>query len=366
MTRSLGLVAAIAVLFFGCGGDDASSSSTNAAGGDGGNTTTSNGGGGAGVGGNGGEGGVANTGGGGATGSPLGSVNEMQDCPLPPTAPAGAMCKQLQVTDCAGADDAGVQAMVYPPQGNERGTVVLGTGGPGTGFYDSAVATALAQAGFRTVNRAWDIPWETGPGGMAAAACRYATLVTWVSQRPWQQGPLCATGNSGGSSEISYALAHYGGEAVLDFAVPTAGPPMGRLDYGCLGDATWESTECPALFADTNCGNNNQCVYNANNRATIDLAYPGTPCEDADAGFAQDFLDDSVMSPTADVDYGTTGVHFVYGVDDCTIAVPLGLLHANAITSSVQIEWVSAPHAVFSTNAGRNAIVSALDTGCVP
>ena len=58
-----------------------------------------------------------------------------------------------------------------------RGTVILGTGGQGMGFYDNQVANALRQLGFVVVNRAWQQPWETGPGGMDAAACRYATLL---------------------------------------------------------------------------------------------------------------------------------------------------------------------------------------------
>lgn len=106
-----------------------------------------------------------------------------------------------------------------------------------------------------------------------------------------------------------------------------------------------------------------QCSYNTNQRALIDLAYPGTPCADMDPVQAVMLEQDSILSPDAALSYASP-LHFIFGTSDCTVALPLGLLHANAVTSMKQIEYVDAPHAVFSTDAGRAAIVAALDTGC--
>ena len=362
-----------ALVLIGCGDGDTASSSGSGAGAGGASTATGpGGGGGAGATGSGGDagagGGLGGAGGGGGSSSsakPLGAAIEQADCNLPANAPAGAACKALSIQGCAAVDDLDVELLIYPPIAAERGTVVLGTGGQGMGFYNDNMVLALRQLGFRTVNRAWSSPWETGPGGMANAACRYATMVTWVSEQVWQQGsPLCATGNSGGSAEISYALSHYGREDVLAHVVPSGGPPMGRLDRGCLGAMGWDA-ECQVLSQGANCNGNVQCTYNTNNRALIDLAYSGTPCGDADPSMVQTFLDDSIAAPQADYEY-ESGVHFMFGLDDCTIALPLGMAFATRITSDAIIEWAQAPHAVFSTQDGQDKIVAALDAGCAP
>ena len=73
---------------------------------------------------------------------------------------------------------------------------------------------------------------------------------------------------------------------------------------------------------------------------------------------------DSIASPDAQLDYPNTPVRFIFGAQDCTSALPLGLLYANAVTSDKTIAFVDAPHAVFSTAPGRAAIVAALDGEC--
>lgn len=364
MSRSTLIALLALVVVSGCGDEEPTtvgSSSTSAA---------SGGGGGGGVGGEtaaaGGAGGVGGdtSGSGGAGGMsatlPLGTVTENPDCTVPAQAPAGTECKSLTVT-CPDVPDEDVRVLLIPAVGTQRGTVVLGTGGLGTGFYNAQVVGALRQAGFRVANRAWATGWENGdPGGMARAACRYATLVTWLDE---PSEPLCVTGNSGGSVEISYALSRYGRDAIIDLAVPTGGPPMGRLDHGCVGDAAW-LTECDALTSGTACAGSVQCIYNDSNRAIIDAAYAGTPCADEDATMAATWEADSVLSPDAQLAYPNTPVRFIFGTQDCTSALPLGLVYANAVTSETTISYVDAPHATFSTAAGRAAIVNAIDSEC--
>ena len=65
--------------------------------------------------------------------------------------------------------------------------------------------------------------------------------------------------------------------------------------------------------------------------------------------------------------YPNTWVDFLDGADDCTVAVPLGLTYASAVTSPKNIAFVpGTPHAVFSTVAGAMAIHNAIVNDCVP
>jgi hypothetical protein len=255
-----------------------------------------------------------------------------------------------------------------------RGTVVFGTGADGTGWYDGdptavSMMTALTAKGFRVVQRRWQTSWEAGPGGMGAVSARYAALLGWIHQNAQTGGALCATGNSGGASEISYALTRWDAEAILDLAIPTSGPPMARMDLGCFGstNATWQnqcnssypkaSWECTPLA----------CTYQGA-IGLIEAAYaPSTPCADAATpATSAMLLADSVLAPNAVLGYPRTFTHFIFGKADCSEAVPLGITYAQAVTSAKKVEFVAAtPHKVTSTSAGAGAIFAALDTNCV-
>jgi hypothetical protein len=135
------------------------------------------------------------------------------------------------------------------------GTVVVGSGGNGAGFYGGQegggiLVGDIAAMGFRVVDRAWDGGWTTQEGGLVNQSCRYATLLTWIHDHIHTGGKFVATGNSGGSAEISYGLTTWGRGDILDVAIPTSGPPLGRLDYACVRQASpeWASLcddHCP-------------------------------------------------------------------------------------------------------------------------
>ena len=269
-----------------------------------------------------------------------------------------------------------------PPSGTAvLGTVVFGTGGGGTSHYEGdptafAMLGMLQTAGYRIVQRQWigAQGWIGGPGGFPAVSCRYETLLQYVFDDIHgggaTTGAFCATGNSGGSSELAYALAHWDRGSILDLAVPTGGPPMGRLDHGCLDgtDPAWLA-ECAALVPGgaSTCAGGPSCSFSPNAAMLIDSAYGATHCAGADAGFRATFLADSAAAPAARFDYPSTRVHFLFGADDCTEAVPLGLAFAAAVTSEKQIDFIpNTPHAVFSSTAGAMAIRDAITTGCVP
>ncbi len=260
------------------------------------------------------------------------------------------------------------------------GSVLIGSGGGGDGRFETTnyggqAMQALLQQGYRLVQREWDTAWEEGSQGMLASACRYATLLTWVHDTFGQEGAMCAYGNSGGASEIGYALTHYGREEILDFALLSNGPTMSRLDLGCLGanDTAWQQ-QCPALVAAGNqCGGANlpalTCTFNnrhSNALDHIDSAYvPQTPCRSQDPAGRELLYLDSIVSPLGDYTYPNTNILFLSSSDDCTEAGPLGMLYAQAIQSHWQIQYVpQAQHEILEYTSGANAVVEGIITGC--
>ena len=183
------------------------------------------------------------------------------------------------------------------------------------------------------------------------------------------------TGNSGGSAEISYALAHYGMGRIVDLAMPTSGPPMGRIDNGCLGGLQpgWLQ-ECQALQI---CNGSASCQYSSagptgGSAFIIDHMYIGTSgagttdCASRNPAMQSVWYADSVVSPGAQLDYPQTEVRFIFGGADCSEAVTLGRLYADAITSAKRVTVVPlAPHGVPSVDAGAAAVYSDLIDGCV-
>lgn len=276
-----------------------------------------------------------------------------------------------------------------------RGTVVMGMGGAGTGWYELVSTFArdllddLNAEGFRVVQRRWGTDpgdpglsgWFSGSTSLHDSACRYATLLDWIHFDSGFHEPgadaFCATGNSGGSSEISYALAVYGMDAMLDLAVPTAGPPHGVVDRGCgVNAAAWEPL-CNELVDDRGIcpaqQGSHACFYNPGTAAAfIDGAFDltgTTPCADLDGPVLRA---NSVVFPGADFDYPQTRVHFLIGEDDCGSAPPLGLPYIQRVlslsTGPKAFHVIpGAPHTMPATLAGADAIhvAIAMPEGCV-
>ena len=147
----------------------------------------------------------------------------------------------------------GIFAMA-PAAGKRRGFLLFFSGGAGTSYWSGGGSgldffQSLRRAGFIVVQVRWVDGWlksargdATGP---ARLACGPATVVKWAYERvfkPLRLKPakvgrcgFCVTGNSGGASQVSYALSHYGLDTILDAVVPTGGPPHADLVKGCLG-----------------------------------------------------------------------------------------------------------------------------------
>lgn len=296
-----------------------------------------------------------------AQGPALGSVTESSEaCPAGPI-PA-TTCKRLQVS-CPGLKTIEVQIRITPAAAGAgaRGTVVLGSGSGGNSFYAGAppvqpLVKDLAAMGFVVVDRAWTGGWTTHEGGLRKESCRYATLLTWVHDHLHKSGKFVATGNSGGSAEIGYALTTWRRGDILDLAVPTSGPPIARLDLACVKEpsAEWASL-CSSIVPKGVMECPSQCTLGTAN--DVCKQYSAEPS-------LEELRADSVYHRDAVLNYPKTKVHFLYGAHDCGEPVPIGLTYATKVTSEKKIEFVpKTPHNIAATPEGREAVRKAIDEG---
>jgi hypothetical protein len=203
--------------------------------------------------------------------------------------------------------------LIQPSQTAPKGMVLFFSGGGGAKAWDegtpgaASFLTGLTQQGLEVVQVAWQPrSWlQSSPGesvGPALLACRPASVISWTHENLYQRlkanapGALtcgfCITGNSGGSSQIAYALTDYGLAGMVDVAVESGGPVHTQIAKGCLGDP----------------------LYAYDNLAfTIDVSYGerSGPCTQGDSSFTDTWNRDSVDAPGGDFDYPKTLVVFV-------------------------------------------------------
>ncbi len=322
------------------------------------------------------------------------SVEEVGSCDAREAALApSTRCEELGVS-CEGLSPTRVQlAITEPPAGVAvRGVLVFGEGGSGNEFTASGRATdgalryrdamrRLVLQGYIVVDRRWVDGWFGQRGlGIGTPSCRYASLIGHLSRTIARGRPLCAAGNSGGSSEVAYSLTRWNGAELLSLVSLSGGPPMARLDVGCFGDEAlpgWRG-RCEQEWARTQ----NECPRSVvpactlRDRASaaapglVDSAYAteadATPCTRGSAETGRRLGDDSIASPSARFDFPSTRVRFLVGRMDCTEAPILGVLFRERITSAVEERVVSGlRHPVAATQAGVDAVADAL-ADCAP
>jgi hypothetical protein len=337
--------------------------------------------------------------------------------PCPPGGATNGQCYRVTVTKCPGAESFYAGVKLNRASGSPIGAVLLTTGGGGNHWYDNDPSFKIAAncagncglqaiqdlnaAGYITIqtnfsdqdnSTAQFAGWLTGSttvsNGPRELACRYATVAHWAWTsllRGDAAIPVCATGNSGGSAALAYALSHYGlGSTsgpgpVFTMAEITSGPPFSRLDHGCLGKRSPEPiVTCPSGMAISE----NLSLQDAENY--VDPAYDGdydctspTSChpDSTDicgnsilAGGPADprLLHDSILSDTdPPVLSFTTNVNVVFGAQDLTAAVPLGLEWFNAITSQKSQACVArAHHSLPGYTEGEQQTVADLKSLC--
>jgi hypothetical protein len=271
------------------------------------------------------------------------------------------------------------------PAGQSGGTIIFITGGGGMQYYDTGFTYGtvliddLVGAGFTVAQIVFNNPvdgWLTGPAldgnGPIALACLPSTAMQWVYNHVLTPGtPLCATGNSGGSAAIAYALSQYGLGSILTLAEPSSGPVLTRMDYGCSPATKYSACSV--------CGYGTQYESYGlkNTEQIVDPAYTGVysgkpngPCSQGVDGSTADaalFHHDSVLSDIYPPQLSfATQVRVVFGgLDYGGGALPEGLDWVSFITSSATVICVpTAAHEIADSLAGEAQLESDLATYC--
>lgn len=305
---------------------------------------------------------------------PLGSI---QSSPIACQGrPNGGTCLALEIS-CPGLPDYTAYLKVLEPTVAVTGTTLFVTGGGTTDLlelrpFGPIVVNKLRNSGYRITELTFGLPfnggelgWETNANGLGvrAAACRFATVLQWVHDNFLNAGtPLCAAGNSAGAEEIGLSLAHYGSGDILAFAELSSGPPFGRLDYAC------ENTQ-PVITSPCSGDRSGLGVLPGASSKFIDPAYPGPWCSSSFATHSKlhdaQFVNDSVISPDAVLNYPHTFVNFLFGQLDNTSAIRQGLLYAGAITSAHATECAPGmAHEVEDSMAGAQRVAADMIRYC--
>ena len=342
---------------------------------------------------------------------PIGTVKSFTQFPGPQSCPASTFdygsnfggqgtCFQLAVS-CPLVADFSAYLKVNTPAGAPAGTVLFGVGTGGSGLYEgpnppgytngSKVVQSLLSSGYNTVQVSFGAPfdngttprgWLTGPGGVRRLACRYATVADWVYHNPkiinagvsaTNSAPMCATGNSGGSAAIAYAVYEYGLDTEFKMIEPTSGPVMTRLDLGCspAGSSTWMNA-CTGAQQDMTYSTGGA---NGGDAAIIDEAYQAagantpTPCTDSINGIAAPaglFLSDSIMYQGAQpVNLPNLTIKQLFGGLDTSNAVPQGTfwnMHVSPTPALVCL--AGAAHDIPSDLTGAMTIANDIAAAC--
>jgi|GEM_PF-4955997 len=309
---------------------------------------------------------------------PIGAVTSASAIACPAVGLTGT-CYSLNVS-CPSVADQNVLVKVIPASGTPRGTVVfMGGGGSGGGFFDypqsaggypygQYIISSVTQNGFTVASLDFNDPimgWLTGPGGMRRLACRPATTIQWVYQNVHQASPaapMCGAAVSGGSTALAESLSHYGLAPLLAMIEATGGPPLTRMDHGCLCD------QPPNLAGPCNGPLITNC-YASDVLPIVDATYAAPICTDTNAGDTSNLsllLHDSVLDgPDALFNFPKTDVHVVLGGKDDTTAVPEGVQWAQSIITTKTLACVATGgHAFPNFLSGADQIISYLNAFC--
>ncbi|MBA3727665.1 MAG: hypothetical protein H0W94_00360 [Actinobacteria bacterium] len=222
-------------------------------------------------------------------------------------------------------EDATGGLTVQSADARPRGMVMFFSAGRGTTkwglFRGSTTQTFfddLRGEGLAVVLVNWHDSWlEAAPGeevGPARLACRPSTVIRWVHDTVYQSLSVpehdvgvcgfCLAGDSGGASQISFPLTHYGLDGILDVVVPSGGPPHAALAVGCLreGDRDLWFTSYSTPIMDASYG-----YYNGDG-----------PCARHDESFTDVWNRDSIDSGGSDYEYPNTRLVFLFGERDQT------------------------------------------------
>jgi hypothetical protein len=309
---------------------------------------------------------------------PLGTYVQMPG--TPPFCPVGFSCSNFSITSCPGVglSAGGNMALAYPSSAPIRGVVMLFSGGGGEDWWAFGPGAATdfltklrEQDGFVEVQVRWAGLWLNAAAGeqvgAALLACRPATVIRQVYDSVYvplglDPGPgvcgFCITGNSGGSSQVSYALSRYGLDSILDDVVPTEGPIHAGIWKGCVKGYP-------------------QYLFSNGERNRIDASYgylsPSTdpgPCQLKDTSWTARWHQDAIDNPEADYSHPDTRVEFITGGLTGGVASSHGSDHRDQLLQDPanHVGWTvvtDMPHAIQSSQEGMDALELSL-LGSIP
>jgi len=284
--------------------------------------------------------------------------------------PSGFSCSGFSVRcpDVSG-DHTGALA-VREPSEDVRGMIVLFSGGSGVTWWDNGRPEAarfiedVLGDGLVVVEVSWSESWllpEAGDEpGLAAVACRPATVIQDIHDRLYIPLGLedtdgrcgfCVSGNSGGATQVAIALSHYGLEPLIDVAVLTGGPPHAGLASGCLSE-----------------GADDPRAYSVQQARDIDGAFGarrGGPCERRDPTFTATWDANDPALGGSDHTYAHTAVVVVLGVKDDTVAPSHARLYVDQLESAGSpnvevLEVLELGHRIEASREGLGAVRAAL------
>ncbi|MGH9276268.1 MAG: hypothetical protein ACRDZU_16610 [Acidimicrobiales bacterium] len=282
----------------------------------------------------------------------------------PAGCPSGFDCSSFQVT-CPGVagSSEGTLAVRLPP--DPRGLVVLFSGGIGDEWWSTGQGRPamsmfghLTEQGLGLVQVRWPDGWLVAPPGAevgpATLACRPATVAAWIHGNLYKAAVgsdhagtcgFCLTGNSGGASQVAYALTRYGLAPLIDGAVVTSGPPHTSLDAGCGIDSS-----DPAL------------LFGPREARTIDASYgaaEGGPCTRHDVAFQARFAQDSVDGvPSPNLD--GVRLRLIVGAEDHTSAPSHARVFAQWIGDLDVVEVPGMTHPIQQSQAAVDRLADEL------
>jgi hypothetical protein len=287
-----------------------------------------------------------------------------EDCP------EGYTCSTFEVT-CAGSEPArGVIAHASYKGNKPKGLIMLFKGGRGTTFWTRPpeayqMAEEFREEGYSIVQVRWIDSWLiSSPGvdaGIAHLAGRPAAVIKQVhddyfvpleeSADPDAFTGFCLTGNSGGASQISYALSHYGLDTILDVVIPTGGPPHATLAKSMLqrpGEEDYWYNERRRVFIDEGFG-----FFDGNG--------PGARL---DSSFTGRWSVESVATGGNDYYHPGTRLHFIIGSEDRDM-YHVGTDYIYRLfeegNPDITLEIVpGTPHNILRTEAGKAALKRAI------
>lgn len=259
---------------------------------------------------------------------------------------------------------------IAEPSSAYLGTVTFHSGSGGKGFWAPADKPDAQQAmqevlaaGYRTVEVKWgNDGWLAGSSqyeeGVTKLSCRPATALKWIHDNlysaPNDTEAFCATGNSGGSVQISEALINYGLDKYLDLVIPTAGPGLGRIDEGCMNPASEYY-----LIGQTSIFDKSYGYYNIQG-----------PCTLSDEAYLERFVYDSLALGERDFYHPQTMIYNLVGAEDVGTVT-------NVQSQLVYDRWVAdetpykhrevlegVGHGVQSSQTGANRIKEIIINSC--